>query len=469
MKIKTDKGGKLMVLAAALTALFTLMYISLIFNKNIWIDEAYTMEIVRENDFLGIIKTTAKDVHPPLYYLMAECFTAVLGDTFWVYKAASIVPMVLTMMFAFTYIRAWWQERAAVLFIIMVNAIPCVLEYVVQMRMYSWALFFVTWAWLSSYGMYRQENAIGKYCIQLTIASILACYTHNYAMISCVCIYCILGIFVLLKCKKDKEWRLFRSWLISGCAVAALYLPWFFVLIKQTADRIENYWIEPVTWRAIPEYFEFLFGSELPYSAEMYLILCVAALIICARKRDSEKIAALAMLAVPVMTAAIGITVSVLVSPFFVGRYLLPCTGLLALFLALAFCGKRGSVQITLAIFGILMAAVSYKKNYMLEYKSTDVDRLLSYMDENLAPDDFIAYNYEGFGFVYEIYFGDRIKFLRDVDFAGDFRSIWYFDSCVTPWLDTQVLEQNGLKKEFVMTTGIEHDEFQLYRISHKN
>lgn len=474
MKIRMDNGGiaadngkqkRWLFAAAALIVLFTVMYISLIFNKSIWIDEAYTMQIVRENDFLGIIKTTAKDVHPPLYYLLAECLTSVLGDTFWVYKLLSIIPMVLTMSFAFSRVKPWWGERAALLFIIMINAIPCVLEYVVQMRMYTWAMFFVTWAGLCAYGMYRHEEDMKRFCVQLAASSILACYTHNYAMISCVCIYLIMGIYAFLKCKKSGKWMLLILWLASGAAVAVLYLPWLFVLIKQTSDRIENYWIEPITLRVIPEYFAFLFGSELPYSTVMYLILCAAAVAICIRKRE---VCGLLALAVPVMTATIGITVSILVSPFFVGRYLLPCVGLLALFIALAFCEKPGAFQIALATFAILMTLVSYKKNYMLEYKSTHAEELLSYMEENLAPDDLIAYNYEGFGFVYEIYFGDRVRFLKNVDFAGDFGSIWYFDSCVTPWLDGQLLEQNNLEKEFIMTTGIEHNEFQLYQIRHK-
>ena len=396
MEEKTDSGKRWLFTAAALTALFTIMYISLIFNKNIWTDEAYTMQIVRENGFLGIIKATAQDVHPPLYYLMAECFAAVLGDTFWVYKLLSTIPMTLTMLFAFSHIKPWWGECAAVLFVIMINAIPCVLEYAVQMRMYSWALFFVTWAGLSAYGMCRQENT-KRFCIQLTAAAVLACYTHTYAMLACVCIYIIMGIFAFLKCKKNGKWLLLKSWLISGAAVAFFYLPWLFVLIKQTADRIENYWIAPVTFSVIPEYFEFLFASEIPYSTEMYLILCAAAVAICIRKKEGRGLFALA---VPMMTAIIGITVSILVTPFFIARYLLPCMGLFALFIAAAFSKKRGNAAVMLGIFGLLMAMASYKKNYILEYKSAHTDELLSYMEKNLAPNDLIAYNYEDSGFI---------------------------------------------------------------------
>lgn len=459
-----------------LILLFTGLYISLIFNKNIWTDEAYTMELVRENHFWGIIQNTANDVHPPLYYLIVKCFVLLFGDTFLVYKAVSIIPMVLTMLLAVSHIRPWWGEKAAVLFLIMVNAIPCVLEYVVQMRMYSWALFFVTWAGLSAYGMcMKEDKQIRKYCcIQLTAASLLGCYTHTYAMLSCVCIYMLLCVCVLLQCRKRKDWILLKTSLVSGSTVAVCYLPWLVILLRQTMNRIENYWIEPVTWEVIRKYPDFLFASQLPGSAVLYLVLSGAAVLVCinrCRKRsngDWDGLAALMILAVPLLTALIGIVVSVLVTPFFIARYLLPCMGLFALFLALAFQEKRESVRILIGIFGLFMVLESYQKNIEMEYHSTHTEELLAYMEDHLEPEDLIAYNFEIYGFIYNIYFEDRVTFLNDVDFAGDFGSIWYFDSCMTPWLDAQVLEQNGLEKEFVMTTGIEQNEFQLYQIRHK-
>lgn len=455
---------------------FTVMYISLIFNKNIWTDEAYTMELVRENSFWGIVQSTANDVHPPLYYLIVKCFVLLFGDAFPIYKIVSVIPMVLTMALAFTHIRPWWGEQAAILFVVMVNAIPCVLEYAVQMRMYSWALFFVTWAGLGAYGMCTQEDqqAWRHCCIQLAAASLLGCYTHTYAMLSCVCIYLVLFVHALRQGITNKRWILLKGCLLSGSAVAVCYLPWLVVLIRQTMNRIENYWIEPVTWQVVRGYPEFLFASRLPGSTAMYLILCGVAMLMCigwCRKGDREDkggMAALAMLAIPVMTAVIGIAVSVLVTPFFIARYLLPCMGLLALFLALAFHRKPGQIQILLGIFGIFMVLNSYQENYEAEYHGAHTDELLAYMEEHLGQGDLIVYNFEDYGFIYNIYFPDRVEFLEDVDFADDFDSIWYFDSCVTPWLATQVLEQYGLEKEFVMVTGIEQNEFQLYQIRHK-
>jgi len=453
--------------------MFTGLYVSLIFNKNIWTDEAFTIELVRENNFWGIIKGTANDVHPPLYYLIVKVFVMLFGDQFYIYKVVSVIPMMLTMLLAVFYVKPWWGTRTAVIYTVLLNAIPCVMEYGVQIRMYAWALFFVTWAGLSAYGLCGLNQK--KYCVQLFAASIGACYTHTYAMLSCVCIYLLACLYALFMYKKERERSLFIGCILSGCAVAVCYVPWLLVLLRQMTNRIDNYWIEPVTGQVIRAYPAYLFASRLPGSTALYLLLCIAAVIVCVRKclREGKEgqngRTALLMLAVPVMTAVIGIVVSVLVTPFFIARYLVPCMGLLALFLALAFgCvldKRQGYVQILLCGFGLLMILNSYQKNYELEYHSTHTHELLAYMEEHLDPSDLIAYNFEIYGFIYNIYFEDRVQFLNDVDFAGDFGTIWYFDSCVTPWLDTQVLEQHGLKKEFVMTTGIEQNEFQLYRI----
>lgn len=470
-KIFWKKSGELILIILIL--LFTGLYVSLIFNKNVWTDEAYVIEIVRENNFWGIVKEAANDVHPPLYYLIVKLFVMVFGDKFYIYKIVSVIPMTLTMLLAIIYAKRWWGTRAAIIFTILLNAIPCVMEYGVQIRMYAWALFFVTWVGLSAYGLCGLNER--KYCVQMAAASICACYTHTYAMLSCVFIYLLSCIYALCAGKEERKYSLFKCCLLSGCVVAVSYLPWLFVLMKQMINRIDNYWIEPVTRQVIREYPAYLFASRLPGSTVLYLVLCVMAVLVCVRsclKRSKgwqNGMAALLMLAVPVMTAAVGIGISILVTPFFIARYLVPCMGLLALFFTLAFelvlDKKQGYVQILLGIFGMFMILNSYQKNCELEYRSTHTDELLAYMEEHLAPSDLIAYNFEIYGFIYNIYFEDRVQFLNDVDFAGDFGTIWYFDSCVTPWLDTQVLEQHGLKKEFVMTTGIEQNEFQLYRV----
>ena len=289
-------------------------YISLIFNENVWTDEAYTIRLIRKNTLTQIIAATADDVHPPLYYLMLKVFISIFGDSMITYKLFSIVPLILCYILAGTRIKRYWGNNTAILFIFFINAIPSLLEYVVQIRMYSWAMFWVTWAAVSAFGVYK-ERRISDH-IQLIIAALGACYTHNYAMLSCVCIYAFLAIFMI---KSPRQWS------ISGIVVALFYSPWLFILYQQTTNRIGNYWIEPVTVRTVISYVEYLFGSDIPYSPWMLGILCLMTLIQCLKSINMDRVKALSaicMFTVPVVIALIGIIVSIVVTPFFIARYL---------------------------------------------------------------------------------------------------------------------------------------------------
>ena len=49
--------------------LFVLLGCLMCFNDTIWVDEAFSVEMVKHS-FIEIIKLDALDVHPPLYYLI---------------------------------------------------------------------------------------------------------------------------------------------------------------------------------------------------------------------------------------------------------------------------------------------------------------------------------------------------------------------------------------------------------------
>lgn len=52
-------------------AVLSLFSLTLIFNDNIWFDEAYTLSLIQHNysDIINILKS---DMHPPLYFFVAE-------------------------------------------------------------------------------------------------------------------------------------------------------------------------------------------------------------------------------------------------------------------------------------------------------------------------------------------------------------------------------------------------------------
>lgn len=456
---KTKSNMILIVVAS----LFTVLYISLIFNQNIWTDEAFTIELTRKNSLFGIIHKTAVDVHPPLYYIIVKIFISLFGSSFQIYKMVSILPMTLTMALSVTHIRPWFGMKRALLFLVFLNAIPCVMEHGVQIRMYSWCIFFITLMGLSAYGTLTRDTFIHWHT--LTLSSICACYTHNFAMISAMIIYVLLGITLAVR-KRAFPVR----WFISGTVSGICFIPWLPTLLRQTGSRIGNYWIPPVTIDTIAGYFDDLFGSRLPYTAVMFAILFLIAIFLCKHSRREEYFVAVLIL-VPVFTALAGILISVMLTPFFIARYLIPCMGITALFLAVRLGGMLHSraTIVLLGIFLTVMIGNSYYTNYLSEYRSTHTDEFLRYMDENRTPDDIILYNNQEYGFIYECYFGsDKLRFLDNMDFSSQFDRIWYLDSCVSPWLSDVTLEKHGLVKKYIATLGIEQNDFILYKICKK-
>lgn len=451
------------VLLALAVILLTAVYISLIFNQNIWTDEAFTIELVNQNTVSGIIRGTANDVHPPLYYLIAKAFVALFGASFQAYKLVSIIPMALTMCLAVIYVKPWFGTKTALLFLLFLNAVPSVMEYGVQIRMYSWGIFFMTAAGLSAYGAYTEGGL--KHWTALGVSALCACYTHNFAMVSAAFVYTLLGIALVI----GKKTILMKKWLLSGITVGVCYAPWLFVLLRQTSVRVDNYWIAPISVNTVIGYFGDLFGSSLPFTAVLSAVLLAAAVVSLAvmpKSRRETKYYVIALLFTPLLTALVGILISVLITPFFIARYIIPCMGLVALALAICFGAEKGVSFGLLCAFLLGMVGNSYDTNYIDEYCSTHTDELLSYIDGNWSENDIILYNNQLYGYIYECYFdADMLCFLEDMDFDADYGTIWYFDSCISPWLPDATLAEHGLTKEYIAVLGIEQNDFILYKI----
>ena len=48
-------------------------------RSSIWHDEGFTAMLVKKFSYLEIIARTARDVHPPLYYLLLKPWTSLFG------------------------------------------------------------------------------------------------------------------------------------------------------------------------------------------------------------------------------------------------------------------------------------------------------------------------------------------------------------------------------------------------------
>ena len=265
------------------------------FSSDIWYDELFTMGLA--NQSCGkLVSITARDVHPPLYYMIVRLFLGISGglkgDIAYqaaVAKLVSIAPFFLCMIYALTKVRKNFGMLTAGLFCFLLPAMPKLADYTVEVRMYGWALFFVTAGMLHAYELAAPRGVCGETSragngrtpesrefarngggtgkkrrldfAALTLYGLAACYTHYFACVAFAMIYFYL-LIVFMAVHGDKEGRKkeIKSLFISGICCGAGYLPWLIgAFTVQISQVKENYWIQPLTWRSLGGCVKFIF------------------------------------------------------------------------------------------------------------------------------------------------------------------------------------------------------------------
>ena len=139
--------------------------VALCFSNDIWYDELFTVGMV-EHSYGELVRFTAADVHPPLYYCMVKLFADLCKllapgvGTVIPAKLVSTLPYFILLLYAVTFTRKRFGMFAGGMFLFCVTAMPQLSAYTVEVRMYGWAMFFVTAAFLHAYAL--AENYVNS-------------------------------------------------------------------------------------------------------------------------------------------------------------------------------------------------------------------------------------------------------------------------------------------------------------------
>lgn len=341
--------------------------IRLCFSSDIWYDELFTMGMA-EHSYGEFIRFTAKDVHPPLYYMIVKTvmelckLIAPSADSVVIVKLVSVLPYFLLFAYAVTFVKKRFGIFTAGLFFLSVLSMPQMSAYTVEMRMYSWALFFVTAAYFHAYAIVCAYEGIngqsGGHMVlheaALTLYGLAAAYTQYFACAAVVMVYLYLFVWFLSRYFKGSgdsrdhkdpgALRPFRNCCVCAAVSVIAYLPWLFVVISQITTVRANYWILPLTWRSLGGCVKFLmkpaFTNEVlnVILAAVLFLIYVGLLAGYAWRTKHEYRAgcigqtvqffhALAGCMVLCGLVAFGFIASFVIRPVFVYRYMLPAMG----------------------------------------------------------------------------------------------------------------------------------------------
>ncbi len=231
----------------ALALSFVGMLLTLVFSFHgyIWADEAYSLRIVQYS-YREIVEMCAGDVHPPLYYMglkLVQDVAALLFHGFLstvvVGKLFSVIPYLLLAILCWKKLSDVKSVRPFV--ILCIYAAPQFIAYGVEIRMYAWAMFFVSASFLYARDVMKDDTN-KKSWVLLTVFSVLSAYTHTFALVAMAAVWFCLLLWCLWHKKSILKWMGFGSF------VGVCFLPWLWVLLNQVRYVNQSYWILPITW-----------------------------------------------------------------------------------------------------------------------------------------------------------------------------------------------------------------------------
>lgn len=313
---KYTAGDMIGYLLLAISVMMLGKSLMLCFSSDIWYDELFTVGMI-EHSYGELVRFTAADVHPPLYYCIVKLFVELcklivpVADTVVLAKLASILPYGILMLYSVTFIRRRFGMLAAGLFSFCILSMPQLSAYTVEVRMYGWAIFFVTAAFLhagelvcsyvnqraaDSEGASEQEGIGGLsdageqkggrcqntaeggkrgalHTAALVLYGLAAAYTQYFACVAVGMVYLYVLIVFLLRDRSR-----IKVWLVCLAVSAAGYAPWLAALAGQLNAVGENYWILPLTWRSLGGCVKFLmkpaFTSDILSAALAVVLTC---------------------------------------------------------------------------------------------------------------------------------------------------------------------------------------------------
>lgn len=202
----------------ALVCIAVSMHFVRIFDDTLWFDELQTVTAALKNG-RDMLWTVAGWGHVPLYYLLVWFVNRIFGLSGEILHLTALVPYMGILLLAVTVVRRRFGTSAAVVLLMLSTLLDSAVRYDVEVRMYALCELFILLAYLAAYRAFTERSAGSLLC--MTVWSLLAVYSHSFALIfagllyGCLCIY-------WLAVDARHVWQP----ILSGLAVLALFAPW---------------------------------------------------------------------------------------------------------------------------------------------------------------------------------------------------------------------------------------------------
>ena len=220
--------------------------------QSLWYDEGVTAR-VSQLDVLSLVRWTANDIQPPLYYLLLggwlRLFDPWAGNIAYLMRFFSAVFGTLLVALLGIVARKLWGDCAGLLTALVTAISPLMVYYGQEARMYAMLLFLVTlaawWALLllemiSGKGENAQEKERKRlaYLGLYALTGLAAMYTHYFAGFALLAI-ALYWLHVWIR--ESRNFRALGGFVLANGVILVGFLPWLPAMLRRF--RIDSsYW-----------------------------------------------------------------------------------------------------------------------------------------------------------------------------------------------------------------------------------
>ena len=187
--------------------------------ESLWLDEATSL-MLAQMDLGDLIRWTAGDIHPPLYYALLHYWIA-LGQSEEVLRGLSVLAGVLTVGVSYALGHTLFDRQTGLWAALLLAVNPFHVWYSQETRMYAWLTLLFSLSMLLALRFWERPRWRTWFAYVLVTAA--GFYTHYY-MIFSLAVQTLGFVYLLVRRRVDR--RMLFQWVASQIAVLILFRPW---------------------------------------------------------------------------------------------------------------------------------------------------------------------------------------------------------------------------------------------------
>lgn len=340
----------------------------------LWRDEAFSV-LLSQNSPLPIIRLTAADFNPPLYYLMLHFYMSFFGSGEITIRWLSFTAHLLTVWVAVCLARKFLFPKNRlflVLTALLVFFNPMLLYYAFEARMYSWLTLFAS---LSLYFFLTKQS------LPYIIFSTLGLYTQPFMAFVLLSqfIYCLLV-------EKLAAWqKRLRDFLLS----ALFFFPWLLVIVNRLRTASDT-WFYPVDGQLVKSVLGNLYlgyegtpGYFWTITGWLSLVFMILIIFSFRLKKSPQKLLFISLFLPLILVIGISF-----LKPIFVNRYLIFTVLPLILLLVIGIGQIRSRFRRLLTAGFFFLLTFSFNFWFVPAHLKTDFKKTMVDIDKQFQPED---------------------------------------------------------------------------------